>query len=198
MCRSGGLPPSRVLALLRLPVTAFYRWLPSVAPGSRGGGGRGVGFRGAWCRRRVLLLLPALPGGLGKFLLRALPSWAGAPVGCPRWLGCGGPRACCFLRSRSILQHTEVAVARQHRQHRQHKATTHRRLPPQRKAPWKHRTDPLPPLPRRAGSRGWFSCRPLLGGRASRHGQQCHPTASVAYPRVRSASCKIHSSTERN
>src|ERR1017187_2038748 len=38
-------------------------WLPSVAPGNRGGGGPGVRFRGARCRRRVLLLLPALPGG---------------------------------------------------------------------------------------------------------------------------------------
>src|ERR1035437_7860432 len=46
-------------------------WLPSVAPGSRGGGGPYVGFRGARCRG--FLPVPARPGGLGKFLLRASP-----------------------------------------------------------------------------------------------------------------------------
>src|ERR1035437_2729204 len=56
-------------------------------------------WRCSWCRvpcARWLLLLPALPGGRGKFLRRASPSWAGAPVGCHRWLGCGGPPGGCF------------------------------------------------------------------------------------------------------
>jgi hypothetical protein len=61
------------------------RGCPSVASGSPDGGGRGAWCRGARCRRRPPLL-PALPGGRGKFLRRASPSWAGAPGGCP---GCG-------------------------------------------------------------------------------------------------------------
>ena len=64
-------------------------WLPSVAPGSHGGGVL-VSVSGVlrW-RRRVVLLLPALPGGRGRFLRRASRSWAGAPVGSHRWRGCG-------------------------------------------------------------------------------------------------------------
>src|ERR1017187_1695386 len=58
-------------------------------PGSPLGGGPDVRFRGARRFRRVLLLVPALPGGRRKFLRRASPSWAGAPVGCHRWRGCG-------------------------------------------------------------------------------------------------------------
>src|ERR1035441_602155 len=54
---------------------------PPSPPGGHGGGGPGVQCRGARCRR-VLLLVPALPAGRGKFLRRASPSWAGAPVGC--------------------------------------------------------------------------------------------------------------------
>src|ERR1019366_6851071 len=35
----------------------------------------------------------------GEASARASPSWAGAPVGCHRWRGCGGPPGRCFLRS---------------------------------------------------------------------------------------------------
>src|ERR1035437_5219271 len=67
---------SRALALPGpSPVPVFSPWLPSVAPGSRGGGGPRVGFRGARCRG--FLPVPARPGGLGEFLLRASPPfWA--------------------------------------------------------------------------------------------------------------------------
>ena len=40
------------------------------------------------------------------------------------------------------------------------------RPPPERKAPREPRADPLPPLPRRAGSRRWLSWRSLPGGHA--------------------------------
>src|ERR1035437_10095987 len=86
MCIGGrcGLPPVPVLS----------PWLPSVAPGSRGGGGRGVGFRGARCRRRPPLL-PALPGGRGKFSAPGLAVLLGRCAGwLPRGVAvtrCGAP-----------------------------------------------------------------------------------------------------------
>src|ERR1035437_8073779 len=87
-------------------------WLPSVAPGSRGGGGPRVGFRGARCRG--LLLVPVLPGGRGKFLRRASPSWAVCGW-LPRWPGCGLAvvvhQAAVSPRSRSTLQHSEQEPA---------------------------------------------------------------------------------------
>ena len=141
-------------------------WLPSVAPGNRGGGGPGVRFRGARCRRRVLLLLPALPGGRRNFLRRASRAWASAPVGCHRWPGSGGLPGCYFPRPRSILQHTrEGAAARQHRQ--QAPATS-----PRRKAPWKPRADPVAAVaaPRRESSGVVLAVPP--GGHASRDGRQ--------------------------
>ena len=62
---------------------------------------------------------------------------------------------------------------------------------PKRKAPWKPRQTGCRRCPCRAGSRGWFSWRSLRVGRVCRDGPQRRPT-SVACPRVRSASCKIH------
>ena len=69
--------------------------------------------------------------------------------------GCGGLPGCYFPRPRSILRHTGAGAAA-----RQHLATSSRSFSQERKAPWKPRTDPLPPLPRRAGSRRWLSWRP--------------------------------------
>src|ERR1035437_6637428 len=48
-------------------------------------------------QRRGLLLPPALPGGRGKFLRRASPSFWAVRGWLPRlWLGCGGPPGGCF------------------------------------------------------------------------------------------------------
>jgi hypothetical protein len=74
-------------------------------------------------------------------------SWL-SPVACP-WRG-GVPPGCRFPRSRSILQHTGAGPAPAT------PVTSLPQPPPERKAPWKPRGDPLPPLPRRTGTRGWF------------------------------------------
>src|ERR1017187_620830 len=65
----GGLPPVPVVG--GLSVVGVHR------PQQFSWRGPGVRFRGARCRRRPPLL-PVLPGGRGKFLRRASPSfWAG-------------------------------------------------------------------------------------------------------------------------
>ena len=91
---------------------AVCRVLPTVAPGSPGGGGPRVGFRGARCRG--FLPVPARPGGLGKFLRRASPSFLGrARVGCLPWRGCGAAEHHHLL----FRQHTGAgAASKQHRQ----------------------------------------------------------------------------------
>jgi hypothetical protein len=103
---------SRALALPGPPpVPVLPPWLPSVAPGSPGGGGRGVGFRGARCRRRPPLL-PALPGGRGKFHVPGLAVLLGR---CAGWL----PRGVAVTRCGApvqLQQHTGAGAARQHRQ----------------------------------------------------------------------------------
>src|SRR5450756_2286625 len=81
-------------------------WLPSVAPGSPGGGGRGVGFRGARCRRRPPLL-PALPGGPGKLPRGPRRPPGHARVGYLPWLGCGVAEHHHLL----FLQHTGAGPA---------------------------------------------------------------------------------------
>src|ERR1035437_1511247 len=111
-------------------------WLPSVAPGSPGCGGRGVRSQGARCRwphRWGLLLVPVLPGGRGKFLRRASPSsWAGARLAAlaVAWLWWSTRRL--FPRAPAQLSSTQSRS-----QPPTTPATTLRRLPPERKAPWK-------------------------------------------------------------
>ena len=79
-------------------------------------------FAGRFRRqRRGLLLLPALPAGRGKFLRRASPSWAGAPVGClPGGLAVGADvvvqRAAI---SRASARFSSTQSRSQPRQHRQ-------------------------------------------------------------------------------
>src|ERR1035437_4919148 len=87
---------SRALALPGPPpVPVLPPWLPSVAPGSHGGGGPRVGFRGA--RSRGLLPVPARPGGLGKFLRRSSPSFLGRCAG-------GLPRGVAVTRCGAAVQ----------------------------------------------------------------------------------------------
>ena len=63
-------------------------------------------------RCRGLLPVPARPGGRGKFLRRASPSFLGrARVGCLPWLGCGPTPGCYFPRPRSFLQHTGAGAS---------------------------------------------------------------------------------------
>ena len=106
-------------------------WLPSVAPGSRGGGGPRVGFRGARCRS--LLPVPARPGGLGKFLRRASPSFLGrARVGCLPWRGCGAAEHHHLL----FRQHTGAgAASKQHRQQTPAASPKEKSYPVNRRAP---------------------------------------------------------------
>src|ERR1035437_1281942 len=95
--RCRGLPPVPVLSPC----------LPSVAPGSRGRRGRGVGFRGARCRRRPPLL-PALPGGRGKFSAPGLAVLLGrALVTASRGLAVAVYRAAISRAPAPLLQHTE-------------------------------------------------------------------------------------------
>src|ERR1035437_6630281 len=103
---------SRALALPGPPpVPVLPPSLPSVAPGSCGGGGRGVGFRGARCRG--LLLPPALPGGRGKFLRRASPSFWAVRGWLPLGFSCGAAEHHHLL----FRQHTGAgAASKQHRQ----------------------------------------------------------------------------------
>src|ERR1035437_8550941 len=136
--------------------------------------------------------LPLLPARPARTLprLSASPSfWAVRALAASPWLGGGATTGLLF----PALRPTSPA----HGGRSKPPDNTGNKLPQplqKRKAPWKPRADRLQPLPvpfRRgvaAGSRGVG----LPGGRAGRHGQQCRPTASVAYPRVRSASCKIH------
>src|ERR1035437_8309144 len=150
---------------------------------------------------------PALPSSLGAFAggggvscvasrtsqrLSAGRCWA-----CARWVPLRGlaveqPPGCCFLRSRSILQHIETEASRPATP-----VTSSRSLFQKEK----HPETPATPFAAVAVPRRESRVVPVAvppGGRAGRHGQQCRPTASVAYSRVRSASCKIHSSTERD
>src|ERR1039458_8112332 len=85
-CSVRGCRPSPLAAVVAVVVVAGSWWLvPCVTyrlPRS---------FVGRFRRqRRVLLLVPARPGGLGKFLRRASPSFLGrARVGCLPWLARG-------------------------------------------------------------------------------------------------------------
>jgi len=107
-------------------------WLPSVAPGSRGGGGPRVGFRGARCRG--LLPVPARPGGLGKFLRRASPSfWAVRALAASPWLGGGATTGLLF----PALRPTSPA----HGGRSKPPDNTGNKLP---QPLWEPRTDPLP------------------------------------------------------
>src|ERR1019366_5790321 len=130
-CSVRGCRPSPLAAVVAVVVVAGSWWLVPCAtyrlPRS---------FAGRFRRqRRGLLLVPARPGGLGKFLRRASPSFLGrARVGCP---GCG----------LAVVLH-RVAVSRAPAQfsNTQDKepapatpATSLPQPPPEKKAPWKLR-----------------------------------------------------------
>src|ERR1019366_2299646 len=163
-CSVRGCRPSPLAAVVAVVVVAGSWWLVPCAtyrlPRS---------FAGRFRRqRRGLLLVPARPGGLGKFLRRASPSFLGrARVGCP---GCG----------LAVVLH-RVAVSRAPAQfsNTQDKepapatpATSLPQPPPEKKAPWKPRQTRCRRCPCRAGSRGWFSWRSLGGGGACPEGHQ--------------------------
>ena len=144
-------------------------------------------------------------GGFSCFFPRCREAWGSfcAGPGRPSWAvrGLAASRGVAVAR-----RSTTTCCFSSTQEQEQPPGNTSNKLPqppPKRKAPWKPRTDPLPPLPCRAGSRGWFSWRSLRVDRVCRDGPQRRPT-SVACPRVRSASCKIHlprahdTSTERN
>src|ERR1019366_7734430 len=127
-----------------LSVVALRRlWQPSWR-------GPGVRFRGARCRG--FLLVPAMPGGRGKFLRRDSPSsWAVRgrlpPVAWLSLLWC----------STRLLFPTPPLNSPAHRSRRQpqhHLATSSHSLSPERKTTLETPADPLPPLPvPRRGSR---------------------------------------------
>src|ERR1019366_8383137 len=138
---------------------------------------RKLGEAHFWRQRRGLLLVPARPGSLGKFLRRASPSFLGrARVGCP---GCG----------LAVVLH-RVAVSRAPAQfsNTQDKepapatpATSLPQPPPEKKAPWKPRQTRCRRCPCRAGSRRWFPWRAIPAAHACRDERQ-HRTATAAYP----------------
>src|ERR1035441_6405252 len=136
-----------------LSVVALRRlWQPSWR-------GPGVRFRGARCRG--FLLVPAMPGGRGKFLRRDSPSsWAVRgrlpPVAWLSLLWC----------STRLLFPTPPLNSPAHRSRRQpqhHLATSSHSLSPERKTTLETPADPLPPLPGAQQSCGWFQWRWLPG-----------------------------------
>lgn len=153
-------------------------WLPSVASGSPdGGSGRGVRFRGARHFRRGLLVLLARPAGrCSASRLRGPGPCAGGWLPPSPWLGCAPPPGRRFLRSRSILQHTGAGPAPAT------PATSLPQPPPERKAPWKPRADPLPPLPRRE-SRVVPVVR-AAGGSVCQNGRQPSGSSRRLFPDV--------------
>ena len=118
-CSVRGCRPSPLAAVVAVVVVAGSWWLVPCAtyrlPRS---------FAGRFRRqRRGLLPVPARPGGLGKFLRRASPSFWAVRGWLPPWPGCGGLPGCYFPRPRSILRHTGAGAAA-----RQHLATSSRSL----------------------------------------------------------------------
>jgi hypothetical protein len=150
--------------------------LPTVAPGSHGGGGRGVRFRGTRCRRRGLLTSSGAarrPGGSFCAGPRRPGPCAG---GCP---GCGLAvvlrQAALSRAPAQLLQHTGEGASPGNTGNKL------RQSPPERKAPWKARRTRCRRCPCRAGSRGWFRWRSLGAAVPTGDGQQ-RRTASAAYP----------------
>src|ERR1039458_9046820 len=203
-CRSGAWPLSLLCVGGRCglpPVPVLSPWLPSVASGSPDGGGVLVSGAGPRLPARARLVLS--PGG-GLLLLPARGQQAGGsfcagprrPGPCAGWL----PPVAWLWWSTGLLfpalplnspAHSSRGQPRQHRQ----------QAPAASPKKEKHLETPYRPVAAVAravpgvavGSRG-ARCRAAA---PCRDGRQ-HRTATAAYPRVRSASCKIHSSTERN
>ena len=120
-------------------------------------------------QRRGLLLLPALPAGRGKFLRRDSPSCAlRGLAACVAWLwsSTGPPFPTLPLNSPA---HRSSSQPQQHRQQ------PLRSLSPKRKAPLEAPAKRLPPLPHRAGNRGWFLRRSLQEAVFARDGRERRP-----------------------
>src|ERR1035437_1919579 len=137
-------------------------WLPSVAPGSRGGG---VLVSGAV--RHVPPACSCAAGRPGEVSAPGLAVLLG-PWWLPPWRGCGDPPGCCFPRSPSILHPTGAGAAQAT------PATTRRTLPP-RKAPRKPGPVLLPPLPGRSGVTGILVSVTPDGAAPASNGRQRRP-----------------------
>src|ERR1039458_4545935 len=139
-CSVRGCRPSPLAAVVAVVVVAGSWWLVPCAtyrlPRS---------FAGRFRRqRRGLLPVPARPGGLGKFLRRASPSFLGrARVGCLPWRGRGAAEHHHLLFPALPLQVWSTQEQDQPRQHR-HRAS---RSLPRKESTVETPADPLPPLP---------------------------------------------------